>query len=73
MTGVGIAIFGATPIGAGIGMTIAVGTFVGFGNELLRDNFKFVRDFEDSIGDAVVSSWNNFTSSISGHIVEVFG
>ncbi|WP_314066070.1 hypothetical protein [uncultured Vagococcus sp.] len=47
VTGVGVAILGATPIGAGI--------VIGMGNDWLRNNFKGVKDFEDGVGNAVVS------------------
>lgn len=45
-TGIGVAILGSTPIGAGV--------IVGIGNDWLRDNFDGVRDFEDNVGNAIV-------------------
>lgn len=71
-TGVGVAILGATPIGAGIGVTIATGVVIGIGNDWLRDNFKGVKDFEDNVGRAVVSGWNNISNGVNNLFSGVF-
>lgn len=73
VTRIGLAFLGMTPIGAGLGVSIVVGTLVGIGNDYLRDKFKSVKDFEDSIGNAVVSNWKNLTNNINSYFGGVFG
>ncbi|OJG95004.1 hypothetical protein RV18_GL003170 [Enterococcus termitis] len=72
VTGIGVAILGATPIGAGIGVTIGVGVIVGMGNDWLRDNFDGVKEFEDNVGSAIVSGWNTVSNGVSDFFGGVF-
>lgn len=58
----------SAPVSIGIVGSIAVGIGVGIANDILREKFKFVRDFEDSVGQAVVSGWGDFTEGVSGFI-----
>lgn len=58
----------SAPVNIGIVGSIAVGIGVGIANDILREKFKFVRDFEDSVGQAVVSGWGDFTEGVSGFI-----
>ncbi|WP_301358596.1 hypothetical protein [Enterococcus spodopteracolus] len=58
----------SAPVSIGIVGSIAVGIGVGIANDILREKFKFIRDFEDSVGQAVVSGWGDFTAGVSGFI-----
>ncbi|WP_413488490.1 T7SS effector LXG polymorphic toxin [Carnobacterium divergens] len=62
----------ANPIGVGVVGAIAIGVGVGIANDWLRDNFKEVKDFEDKVGNAVVSGWNNFAGGVSDFFGGVF-
>jgi hypothetical protein len=52
----------STPIGWGI----AIGVGLNYTNEWLRAKFPEVKNFEDNIGRAVVSGWNNLVNGIKG-------
>jgi hypothetical protein len=45
---------------------------VGLANDWLRDNFKEVKDFEDNVGNAVVSGWNKVSDGVSDFFGGVF-
>lgn len=54
----------ANPIGVGIVGGIAISVGVGIANDWLRDNVKGVKDFEDSVGNAIVSGWGKVSTGI---------
>lgn len=63
----GIAVAGlivGAPVELPLAALVGIGVGVGFLNDKLRENFKGVKDFEDSIGNAVVSSWNSLTKGV---------
>lgn len=62
----------ANPIGVGIVGAIGIGIGVGLANDWLRDNFKGVKDFEDSVGNAVVSGWNKLSDGVGDFIGGIF-
>ena len=49
----------SNPIGVGFLASVAIGVGVNYLNEWARETFPEVKKFEDNIGKAVVSSWNN--------------
>ncbi|MBK0084431.1 hypothetical protein IAE51_11055 [Lactococcus sp. S64] len=65
-TALGVAL-GVTPVGVGFIAGAAIGIGVGLANDYLRDHFKGVKDFEDGVGNAVVSGWNSSVKEV-GHV-----
>ncbi|AYG00466.1 T7SS effector LXG polymorphic toxin [Lactococcus allomyrinae] len=61
------------PIEAPLAAVIGVGILVNSTNDLLREHFSGVKKFEDNIGNAVVSGWNNVTKGVSSFFGGVFG
>lgn len=54
-------------VGIGFLAGAAIGIGVGLANDYLRDHYKVVKDFEDGVGNAVVSVWNNSVKEV-GHV-----
>lgn len=62
----------ANPIGVGVVGGIAIAVGIGFANDWLRDNFKGVKNFEDNMGNAVVSGWNKVSNKVGDFFGGVF-
>ena len=57
----------SNPVGIGFLAGAAIGIGVGLANDYLRDHYKVVKDFEDGVGNAVVSGWNSSVKEV-GHV-----
>ncbi|EUJ33009.1 hypothetical protein MFLO_05330 [Listeria floridensis FSL S10-1187] len=62
----------ANPIGVGVVGAVAIGVGIGLANDWTRDHFQGVKDFEDNIGEAVVSRWNNVKEGAQGLFGSIF-
>ena len=56
----------SNPIGLGFGATVAIGIGISYANEWAREAFPEVKKFEDNVGKAVVSGWNNVVNGVKG-------
>ncbi|QLB53140.1 hypothetical protein FFV08_11485 [Streptococcus sanguinis] len=56
----------ANPISLGLGATVAIGVGIAYANEWARETFPEVKKFEDNVGKAVVSGWNNMVNGVKG-------
>ena len=63
----------SNPVGIGFLAGAAIGIGVGIANDSLRDHYKVVKDFEDGIGNAVVSGWNSSVKEIGNVWRNLFG
>ena len=56
----------ANPISLGLGATVTIGVGIAYANEWARETFPEVKKFEDNVGKAVVSGWNNMVNGVKG-------
>lgn len=63
----------ANPIGISVVGAIAIGVGISLVNDFAREHFQGVKDFEDGVGNAVVSGWNSAIKGGKSLLGSIFG